>query len=1309
MDATGRDTLAGPRLAGDQDRLPLNNLDNRGDPVSVVTGNLQHTQTDIAMSGPGGFGLTLTRSYNSRLDYAGPLGFGWVHTYDQHLRFDAGDTGTADDRVIFVADDGSETPFEDPAAGGPGFLVPPAWYHSTLERKADGSLEFVAKDGTTLRFAAMSADRANLNSIQVRNGSVVTLGYTNGKLTTVNDPANRGALTFSTTSDGAGGSYVNVTDWSSPARTWRYRIDAQGDLVSYTDPEQVAAGAAGKPATYSYYHAADGPGAAHNLRCMVFPETGRPVGDVAALCGAAATGHVWTNFVYYANDAVYEQTTSAGETTRFFYDLFRRRTTVTYPDGAEEAYIFDRVGNTIRSESPRGVIHEYEYAPDTRNRLREIDGFGNFTFAEYDAKGNVTRRIDRLGHEERWSYDSFSAPLTHTDRRGKSRQWVYDWRGNLTQELAEIDGLMETLARHEYDALGNLTATTVFADPGERGARKTRFAYASNGVDLTQVTDPLGHATRLTNDALGRPTKIVVERSDDAGQVETIPTTIVYDRLDRVTSTIDSEGVASEVEYDANGEVREVRSVVPQSGQPGPSIEYTRYFYDAADRKIRIEDRLARETTVSYDLRGRPLRVTDPAGSVTTTEYDLDGNAVATVDPLGAETRFEYDGDGRLVRTLDALGRESRIVHDDEGRVLERWAPGNRRVAKAAYDEEGNPFQSWDAADHRTDTVFDELGRVRATTVLAGTASAATTTVAYDLTGAVLSRTDAESHTARFSYDALGRLIESTDPLGRSSGRRYDDIGDLVEVVNAADEHLQLEYDRRGNLLRRSGPGVDDRFTYDSRSRLRAASNAETTLTFEYDEFGRPIAVSDPNRLGTVRQSYDAAGRVKQIVYPTHAQNGYPAPSAVVTSFHYDPRGQLAAIFDPSGNWQFEYDALGRLAVQRSPSGERRKVRYTPEGYLDRIDFDFPSGADDFVQYGNYDALGQPRAITTGESATATAITYHPRGWVQAVTYPDATTESVVYDKVGNRTQHQRSGTSVVYDHDAADQLTRIATTSGTTLEAFGYDGAGRRTTHAAGPTTTDYGYDALGRLTTVSTPDTGHALALFYDAAGARTRRTETSHPQALFLGGWIESRDGVKNRLLRAPGASGPLAEIPPAGVQTLHRDGSGNITKIGQAGAAISTRRYDVFGTLRSGAESPIERGYAGLPREGASGLRYAGARHYDPATGRFLQPDPAGLYQPNLYAYAANNPIVYGDPSGLAAGKLSFSGFPDWLGFDLSSPSPFPYATRDVMSAAFSPEGLGAGGFFAGMAGSSATMHTRQRRMRRMLGTKVTTSA
>ena len=53
-----------------------------------------------------------------------------------------------------------------------------------------------------------------------------------------------------------------------------------------------------------------------------------------------------------------------------------------------------------------------------------------------------------------------------------------------------------------------------------------------------------------------------------------------------------------------------------------------------------------------------------------------------------------------------------------------------------------------------------------------------------------------------------------------------------------------------------------------------------------------------------------------------------------------------------------------------------------------------------------------------------------------------------------------------------------------------------------------------------------------------------------------------------------------------------------------------------------------------------------------TGRFLQPEPMGLFQPNLYSYGANNPIAFSDPSGLSAGRTNIFGPPDFLGFDQS---------------------------------------------------------
>jgi RHS repeat-associated protein len=49
---------------------------------------------------------------------------------------------------------------------------------------------------------------------------------------------------------------------------------------------------------------------------------------------------------------------------------------------------------------------------------------------------------------------------------------------------------------------------------------------------------------------------------------------------------------------------------------------------------------------------------------------------------------------------------------------------------------------------------------------------------------------------------------------------------------------------------------------------------------------------------------------------------------------------------------------------------------------------------------------------------------------------------------------------------------------------------------------------------------------------------------------------------------------------------------------------------------------------------TGLHYNGHRDYDPATGRYVEPDPIGLAGGlNVYAYVANNPLNWVDPLGL----------------------------------------------------------------------------
>ncbi len=150
---------------------------------------------------------------------------------------------------------------------------------------------------------------------------------------------------------------------------------------------------------------------------------------------------------------------------------------------------------------------------------------------------------------------------------------------------------------------------------------------------------------------------------------------------------------------------------------------------------------------------------------------------------------------------------------------------------------------------------------------------------------------------------------------------------------------------------------------------------------------------------------------------------------------------------------------------------------------------------------------------------------------------------------------------------------------------------------------------------------------------------------------------------RLVRGGGPDGVLAEIDATAPETrtaaLLDDGLGNLAHadplVGYPAVIRGTRRYEAFGTVRSetGATTNVERGFAGLVPEGDTGLLYARARHYDPEIGRFLQPESMGLFQPNLYSYASNNPAVFSDPSGFAS-QLNRSGPPDFLDFGSGDP-------------------------------------------------------
>jgi RHS repeat-associated protein len=81
-----------------------------------------------------------------------------------------------------------------------------------------------------------------------------------------------------------------------------------------------------------------------------------------------------------------------------------------------------------------------------------------------------------------------------------------------------------------------------------------------------------------------------------------------------------------------------------------------------------------------------------------------------------------------------------------------------------------------------------------------------------------------------------------------------------------------------------------------------------------------------------------------------------------------------------------------------------------------------------------------------------------------------------------------------------------------------------------------------------------------------------------------------------------------------------------------------RYYPFGADRfTSGSTPTSFKYTGQRQESGIGLYYYGARWYDPALGRFVQPDtivpdPGDAKSFDRYAYVLNNPLLYADPDG-----------------------------------------------------------------------------
>jgi RHS repeat-associated protein len=419
-----------------------------------------------------------------------------------------------------------------------------------------------------------------------------------------------------------------------------------------------------------------------------------------------------------------------------------------------------------------------------------------------------------------------------------------------------------------------------------------------------------------------------------------------------------------------------------------------------------------------------------------------------------------------------------------------------------------------------------------------------------------------------------------TDGTGTST-YTYDSLGRLTVHTDGASATVGYEYDLRGLLTSLNYPGLGAvTYTWDDAGRVDAVTDwADRTFTYSHDANGNVTNIEFPASSGNIDEfTYDHANRM------TASTTTHDSTTTSTVQYGRNPVGQVTATAQsglPGGDQNYGYTVLDQLCYA-APAGT---------GGCD----DPPSGATTYT-YDPADNLTATAAAATQQFNVANQLCWASQiPATGACDTPPVGATTFSYDTRGNRavaTPAAGDPTTYVYD-----QANRLTATAGAVTSSYTYDGDGLRTESIIEGATSSFTWSQTGGLPLILTDGTN---AYIYGPNGLPLAHQDSDTGDVVYY-----------------------------------HHDQLGSTRLLtGADGATLGTATYDPYGNLTdsTGETSPL--GFAGQYTDPHTGLQYLRARYYDPTTGQFLTRDPIADLTRQPYAYAANNPVNYIDPLGLA---------------------------------------------------------------------------
>jgi RHS repeat-associated protein len=379
---------------------------------------------------------------------------------------------------------------------------------------------------------------------------------------------------------------------------------------------------------------------------------------------------------------------------------------------------------------------------------------------------------------------------------------------------------------------------------------------------------------------------------------------------------------------------------------------------------------------------------------------------------------------------------------------------------------------------------------------------------------------------------------------------------------------------------------------------------ANDTITYAYDELGRPVQTSINGV--SMLDVYDAAGRV---VTKTNAL----------------------------GSFSFSYEGGStRLISKTCPNGQTTTFAYS-DGLHDRRlqQITHTSGATPISQFSYVRDIPRQRITSWSQQAGAQPPSVFTLGYdavnqilSAAVTNSGSLVNrfAYTYDLAGNRLTESIGVSNYTATHNALNQL--VTTTAPVGSRTNEWDAVNRLVAVSGGNQRTEFTYDGLSRLSRVRQTING----------------SEVSNRRFVWCNGRIcEERDASGAVVVKRYFPQGVKLETgPKAGAYYYSRDHLGSVRELTDGSGAVRARySYDPVGRrTKVGGDLDSDFGFAGMFFSSEASLALTHFRAYDSEVGRWLSRDPLSNAEvfgdPNLYAYAANNPVNLTDPLGLQAG-------------------------------------------------------------------------